>query len=75
MGIITGALGSAGAQLPAVRVSRRFQHFATLRKMLIRTFPQLPPLPSKTWNRHSGLTSVAKNEFGGEVGAMARPSM
>eukprot|EP01050_Picozoa_sp_SAG11_P012729 SAG11_NODE_1436_length_4909_cov_3.825780_3_plen_157_part_00 len=61
---ITSIVEVGGAMQPQISVNRRFRQFDALRKKLIKQYPNLPYLPSKTWNRHGGVESAAKSSFG-----------
>jgi hypothetical protein len=59
-----GQLESAeAAEVHLQIVQRRFSKFDTLRKLIVKTFPELPKLPKKGFRRHGGVGEVALAEY------------
>ena len=56
--------GGEDAVLRSV-VMRRFSKFDTLRKLIIKKFPDLPKLPKKGFRRHGGVDHLAEQERSG----------
>ena len=51
------------ASTSSATVMRRFSKFETLRKLIVKEFPDLPKLPKKGWKLHGGVNSAALADF------------
>ena len=51
------------ASTSSATVMRRFSKFETLRKLIVKEFPELPKLPKKGWKLHGGVNSAALADF------------